>query len=225
MQRINVFVAGDLPSFPTPFAHGEWEVIFHRWSPAGLMPLLEGATFAFIDWLLPEMSSIEVCRRLRCNPLTANCHIVMVLDPADKEARRRALAAGADDFMPGPIERGAILDRILASRLAEMIDAAARGSVSLGELTVDMAAHQARWKGKPLGLMPNDLRLLRYFVEHPGRIFTRSQLIAALGKQAEAIDERTVDVWVGRLRRALRDGRVPHTVRTVRSIGYVLDQP
>lgn len=224
MQRINVLVAGKLPNLAEPFVHGEWEVIFHVWSHGEPVPLLDGATFAFVDWLLADMTGIEACRRLRCNPLTANCHIVIVLETDDREARRRALAAGADDYMTGPLDRAKILDRVLVSRLSEMAGAVTT-SVSLGDLTVDMAAHQARWKGKPLSLMPNDLRLLRYFIEHPGRIFTRSQLIAALGKQAEAIDERTVDVWIGRLRRALRQAKVTTTVRTVRSLGYVLDQP
>lgn len=223
MQRINILVAGRLAD-TTPFVHTDWELQFHLWSERGAVPLLDGVTFAFVDWLLAEMPGVEVCRRLRCNPLTAKSHIVMVLDSDDKEMRRRSLAAGADDYMPGPLNRSAILDRVLASHLAEMAESAV-GSVNLGELTVDMAAHQARWKGRPLNLMPNDLRLLRYFMEHPGRIFTRAQLIAALGKQSEAIDERTVDVWVGRLRRALRQARVPTGVRTVRSLGYVFDAP
>jgi two-component system phosphate regulon response regulator PhoB len=92
-------------------------------------------------------------------------------------------------------------------------------------LDIDIAAFQARWHGKPIPLMPNEFRLLRYFVEHPGRVFTRSQLIAALGKHDGPIDERTVDVWVGRLRRALRVAGAGDMLRTVRSLGYVLDQP
>jgi two-component system phosphate regulon response regulator PhoB len=73
--------------------------------------------------------------------------------------------------------------------------------------------------------MPNEFRLLRYFVEHPGRVFTRSQLISALGKQEPAVDERTVDVWIGRLRRALRAAGAGNPLRTVRSLGYVFDVP
>jgi len=224
MQRINVLVTRDVAGSLEPFRHADWDVVFHRWSPGGALPLLDGCTFAFVDWLLPEMPGIEVCRRLRCDPATARCHIVVVLEDDDLETRRRALAAGADDYMRGPADRAAILDRVLASRLTELAGVSAP-CVTLSALTVDLAAHQARWKGKPFELMPNDLRLLRYFMEHPGRTFTRSQLIAALGKEGQTIDERTVDVWVGRLRRGLRKAKVTVTLRTVRSLGYVLDQP
>jgi two-component system phosphate regulon response regulator PhoB len=92
-------------------------------------------------------------------------------------------------------------------------------------LSVNIAAFRARIDGKPVDLMPNEFRLLRFLVEHPGRVFTRSQLIAALGKQDPPIDERTVDVWIGRLRRALRSAGGGDMLRTVRSLGYVLDQP
>lgn len=95
----------------------------------------------------------------------------------------------------------------------------------LGEITIDLAAYQARWRGKPLVLMPNEFRLLRFFVEHPGRVFTRGQIIAALGKQDPPIDQRTVDVWIGRLRRQLRAAGADCSLRTVRSLGYVLDLP
>src|SRR5690606_27284096 len=122
----------------------------------------------------------------------------------------------------GPLTRTALLDRVLAANLHEH-EATATRSVSQGELTIDVAAFQARWKGKPLSLMPNEFRLLRYFVEHPGRVFTRVQLISALGKQEPAVDERTVDVWIGRLRRALRAVGAGNPLRTVRSLGYVFD--
>ncbi|MEY4721555.1 MAG: hypothetical protein RIQ46_1280, partial [Pseudomonadota bacterium] len=86
-------------------------------------------------------------------------------------------------------------------------------------------AFQARFAGKVVPLMPNEFRLLRYLSEHPGRVFTRSQLIAALGKQEMPMDERTVDVWIGRLRRSLRAAGGGEMLRTVRSLGYVLDTP
>jgi two-component system phosphate regulon response regulator PhoB len=146
----------------------------------------------------------------------------MILDEDDQESRRRALRTGADDYMVGPIDRAALLDRVLSLQLRSQ-DAVALRAVTLGDLTIDLAAFQARWQAKPVPLMPNEFRLLRYFVEHPGRVFTRSQLISALGKQEPPVDERTVDVWIGRLRRALRAAGAGNPLRTVRSLGYVFD--
>jgi len=148
----------------------------------------------------------------------------MVLDDDDIDARRRALRAGADDYLIGPASRTVLLDRVMSVALNDY-DGGALRSLNLGELSIDLAAFLASWRGKPIGLMPNEFRLLRFFVEHPGRVFTRAQLIAALGKQDPPVDERTVDVWIGRLRRALRGSGAGDPLRTVRSLGYVLDRP
>jgi two-component system phosphate regulon response regulator PhoB len=94
--------------------------------------------------------------------------------------------------------------------------------IELGSLTVDLAAHRVRWKGKPFALRPNEFRLLAHFARHPDRVFSRARLIAMLGKDCRSIDERTVDVWVG-LRRSLKAQGVPDRLRTVRSMGYVYD--
>ncbi len=207
-----------------PFVYGDLRVEFHRWNAANGLPSVEGALWAYVDWVLPEMSGLEICRRLRCDPLTAQARVTMVLEEDDGEDRRRALRAGADDYLIGPVNRSSLLDRVLAVPQGD-VAAGAVGSIGLGDLTIDLAAFQARWRGRPIPLMPNEFRLLRYFVEHPGRVFTRSQLIAALGKQEPPVDERTVDVWIGRLRRALRTAGAGDLLRTVRSLGYVLDQP
>jgi len=167
------------------------------------------------------MSGLELCRRLRCDPQTAAAHLTIVLDDNDQEVRKRALRTGADDYIVGPLTRTALLDRVLSGKFAEH-DAVER-RVVVGDLVIDIAAFQARWKGKAIGLMPNEFRLLRYFAEHPSRVFTRVQLIQALGKQEPEIDERTVDVWIGRLRRALKDVGAGNPLRTVRSLGYVFD--
>lgn len=222
MRHIDILLTSDVEGGLAPFRHGELEAVFHKWTDLGELPLLEGALWAFIDWVLPEISGLEVCRRLRCDPLTAQAHITMILDEDDQESRRRALRTGADDYMVAPVDRAALLDRVLSLQLRDH-DAGAVRAVTLGNLTIDMAAFQARWQGKPIPLMPNEFRLLRYFVEHPGRVFTRSQLISALGKQEPPVDERTVDVWIGRLRRALKVAGAGNPLRTVRSLGYVFD--
>jgi two-component system phosphate regulon response regulator PhoB len=200
------------------------QIRFHRWARLSDLPLLDNTAWAFVDWVLPDISGLEICRQLRCAPLTARAHITMILEEDDLDVRRRALRAGADDYMVGPINRTMVLDRVLSTVMQDY-DGAMLHSLSAGDLTIDLAAVLARWKGKPIPLMPNEFRLLRFFVEHPGRVFTRAQLIAALGKQEPPVDERTVDVWIGRLRRALRAVGAGDPLRTVRSLGYVLDTP
>jgi len=222
MRRIDILLTSCLEEGMDSFTHGDLEVVFHLWSPHTEMPLLEGTLWAFVGWVLPEISGLEICRRLRCSPTTAQAHITMVLEEDSLDDRRRALRAGADDYMIGPVSRTALLDRVLSVKLQDY-DTSDLRSLSSGELMIDLAGYQARWQGKPVPLMPNEFRLLRYLVEHPGRVFTRSQLITALGKQEPPVDERTVDVWIGRLRRALRAAGAGNPLRTVRSLGYAFD--
>lgn len=160
---------------------------------------------------------------MREYPATARSHITMVLDELDSETCRRAISCGADGYMIGPITAGSLILRINEYR-----DAAGRSQpqsvLTHGDLTVDMVAHIARWRNRPVKLMPNQLRLLAHFVEHPDQVFTRTSLIAVLGKEGSDMDKRSIDVWVGRLRRALRAKGAPDILRTVRGIGYVLDK-
>lgn len=228
MPQIDILLTSELSGGLEPFSHGETRIIFHRWEQRNEFPLLkgplEGPLWAFVDWVLPDIAGLEICRRLRCDPQTAQAHVTMVLEDEDQDARRRALRAGADDYMVGPASRAALLDRVLSAKLPDF-EGGALHILSLGDLKLDLAAFQARWRATPLPLMPNEFRLLRYLMEHPGRVFTRSQLITALGKQGPSLDERTVDVWIGRLRRALRAVGAGDPLRTVRSLGYVLDRP
>ena len=224
MPRTRILLTSEPEGGLARFRHGELEVSFFLWSQNGVPPLLDGMIRAFVDWVLPDLSGLEVCRRLRCDPATANARVTMVLERDDPEARRQALRAGADDYLVGPLTRATILDRVMATLPSNPV-ATRPPALRFADLAIDIAAFQARWQGKPIPLMPNEFRLLRYFVEHPGRVFTRSQLIAALGKHDTPIDERTVDVWIGRLRRALRTAGAGDMLRTVRSLGYVLDQP
>lgn len=224
MKRVDVLVTSEPEGGSARFSHGNLEVVFHHWNRISELPLVEGTLWAFVDLVLPEISGLEICRRLRCDPLTAQAHITLLIEDRDADIRRRALQAGADDYITGPATRTAILDRVLASKPVD-IDANVLRTITVGELVVDLAAFQARFRGAVIPLMPNEFRLLRYLAEHPGRVFTRSQLIAALGKNEMPVDERTVDVWVGRLRRAMRLAGGSSLLRTVRSLGYVLDVP
>lgn len=224
MRHIDILLTGELAGGREAFMHSDLRVVFHRWKPDAPLPLMEGQPWAFIDWVLPDMSGLELCRRFRAvDGLGQNAHITMILEDADAEAKRRALRAGADDYIMGPIDRPALLDRVLSVQLPDH-DTPAR-TLKLGDLTLDLAALQARWRERAVTLMPNELRLLRYLMEQPGHVFSRQQLISALGKHDQPIDERTVDAWVSRLRRALRDVGAGSPLRTVRSLGYVLDRP
>ncbi len=186
-------------------------------------PNLDGPAWAFIDWIGEAMSGIELCRRLREARSTRSVHITMVLDTGDSEERRRALKAGADDYMTGPLDLHAVLDRMALYEAAGAAPAAPRARIENGDLCIDLAAHQLRYRGQPVPLRPNEFRLLAHFIEHPDQVFSRTALIERLGKDEEAIDERTVDVWVGRLRRSLAVHGAPDPLRTVRALGYVMD--
>ena len=222
MNVITILTTGEEASHFSEFDHGETRYVFDRLTGAGPQRLLEGPVCAFVDWVMDEMSGLEMCRRLRADARTADAHITIVLETCDQEDKRRALAAGADDYMIGPVERTNILDRVLALGTGKSMSVSTR-PFQLGDLEIDLPALQARWQTKAIALRPNEFRLLRFFAENADRVLSRNELIDGLGKQEPAIDERTVDVWIGRLRRALRDVGAGEPIRTVRSLGYVYD--
>ena len=222
MHTINIFLTDPVAGELADFDNGETRYSFARLYPDGPRRLVEGPVCAFVDWVMDDLSGLEMSRRLRSDPRTQDAHITIVLEEDDAEDKRRALRAGADDYMIGPIDRTAILDRVMALQ-AGGGQARINERLELGRLVVDLAALQARWDSKPLDLRPNEFRLLHFLAQNPDRVLSRTDLIAALGKQEPPIDERTVDVWVGRLRRALRSVGAGERVRTVRSLGYVYD--
>jgi two-component system phosphate regulon response regulator PhoB len=222
MDVVNIFLTSELGESLEDFVHDHRRFTFDRLGPEGPRRLLEGPMWAFVDWVMPDLAGLEMCRRLRADPRTAEAHITMVLEEDDAEDRRRALRAGADDYLIGPLDRTAVLDRVLALQSRHPERHATR-RMELGALTIDMAALQARWSGEPIVLRPNEFRLLRFFAENPNRVLTREDLINGLGKREPAIDERTVDVWIGRLRRAIKAAGGGNPLRTVRSLGYVFD--
>ena len=222
MDVVNIFLTNEFGESLEDFVHNDRRFTFDRMGPEGLRRLVEGPMWAFVDWVMPELAGLEMCRRLRSDPRTADAHVTMVLEEDDPEDRRRALRAGADDYVVGPLTRTAVLDRVLALQ-SRSSDRQATRRVELGVLVIDMAALQARWNETPIVLRPNEFRLLRFLAENPNRVLTREDLIAGLGKREPPIDERTVDVWIGRLRRAIKAAGGGNPLRTVRSRGYVFD--
>ncbi len=164
------------------------------------------------------------CRRLRADPRMAHAHITMVLDEDDAEDRRRALKAGADDYAIAPLGRQAMLDRVLAGHAGDR-SAATERLIEHGELVINTGSEQARWQGERVVLRPNEFRVLRFLAENPDRIYSRQELIDALGKAGDPEYLRTVDVWIKRLRVGLRDAGAGHLLRTVHGKGYVFDTP
>lgn len=224
MDVVNIFLTDNRAQAMEDFLHDGRRFTFGTISGEGPQRLVEGPVWAFVDWVMDDMAGLEMCRRLRADPRTSGAHITMVLEADDSEDRRRALRAGADDYMVGPLDRTRILDRVLAID-PQLRQRHAPHRFEAGALTIDMTALQARWAGKPVVLPPNEFRLLRYLAENRDRVLSREELIAGLGKQEPPIDARTVDVWIGRLRRALKAAGAPELLRTVRSLGYVFDTP
>lgn len=222
MDSVTIFLTSEDAERFDDFEHDGQRYVFDRIGADGPQRLAEGQIFIFVDWVMDELAGLEMCRRLRSDPRLGDAHITMMLESDDDEDRRRALRAGADDYMLGTADRGTILDRVMALQ-SPAAQHRATQVIEDGALTIDLAALQARWDGTPLAIQPNEFRLLRFFVENPDRVLTRQMLIAGLGKQEPPIDERTVDVWIGRLRRALKAVGAGHKLRTIRSMGYAWD--
>lgn len=195
---------------------------FRRLTADGPTSLIEGPAWVFINWVMKDLSGLEMCRRLRADPRTQDAHITMVLEHDHPEDRRRALRSGADDYMLAPAGRQAILDRILAVH-PNLGRRASTQLIEVGQLTIDLRAQLARWNGKALMLRPNEFRLLRFLAENPDRVMSRQELMAAVGKSGDPEYLRTVDVWVKRVRSGLRQVGAAEVLRTVHNQGYVLD--
>ena len=221
MEVISIFLTDPLGGELEDFEHGQLRFVFGRLGPEGPRRLVEGQMWAFVDWLMDDLAGLEMCRRLRADTRTSSAHITIVLEKDDVEDRRRALNAGADDYIVAPINRTIILDRVMALQSQRRSHSTNR--IEVGKLSIDMVALRAMWGDTVINLRPNEFRLLRYFAENPDQVLSRQNLIEGIGKQEPPIDERTVDVWIGRLRRALKAAGAGDPLRTIRSLGYVFD--
>jgi two-component system, OmpR family, phosphate regulon response regulator PhoB len=175
-----------------------------------------------LDWMLPGLSGIELCRRLRARQETKSLPIIMLTARGEESERVRGLATGADDYVVKPFSVPELLARVRAllrrSRPERMAD-----TLTLGEIELDRVKKRVSRAGRDINLGPTEYRLLEYLMERPGRVFTREQLLDGVWGSDVYIDERTVDVHVGRLRKALNRGRDTDPIRTVRGSGYSID--
>ena len=175
-----------------------------------------------LDWMLPLMPGIEVCRRLRRQTATANLPIIMLTARGEEGDRVRGLDAGADDYVAKPFSPTELVARIRAV-LRRIRPALADEALSYADIVMDLVAHRVTRGSRPLHLGPTEFRLLRHFMEHPGRVFSREQLLDAVWGKDVYVEARTVDVHIRRLRIALNGGNDADLIRTVRAAGYALD--
>jgi two-component system phosphate regulon response regulator PhoB len=175
-----------------------------------------------LDWMLPQLSGIEVCRRLRGRQETRNDPIILLPARGEERDRIRGLDTGADDYLTKPFSMTELLARLRAV-LRRIRPSLAEDVVSVGDIEMDRAAHRVRRAGIEVHLGPTEYRLLDHLIQHPGRVFSREQLLDAVWGSDVYVEARTVDVHVGRLRKALNIEGAPDPIRTVRSAGYSLD--
>ncbi|MEL6362614.1 MAG: phosphate regulon transcriptional regulator PhoB [Pseudomonadota bacterium] len=175
-----------------------------------------------IDWMLPKISGIEVCRRLRSKSETRNIPVIMLTARAEEADRVRGLETGADDYMTKPFSTAELMARVRAV-LRRIRPALVEDVVVQGDIKVDRAAHRVWRVDKEIHLGPTEFRLLDHLIQHPGRVFSREQLLNAVWGSDVFVEVRTVDVHIGRLRKALNKFDQGDPIRTVRSAGYSLD--
>jgi two-component system phosphate regulon response regulator PhoB len=176
-----------------------------------------------LDWMLPGISGIEICRRLRAREETKSLPVIMLTARSEEAERIRGLSVGADDYVVKPFSVPELLARVRAL-LRRISPEKIAGRLTFGDLELDRENHRVRRSGRDIHLGPTEFRLLDHLLSKPGRIFTRAQLLDSVWGLSADIDERTVDVHIGRLRRALSRGSEKDPIRTVRGAGYGLDE-
>ena len=175
-----------------------------------------------LDWMLPKAPGIEVCRRLRARQETRNTPIVMLTARSDESERIRGLDTGADDYIVKPFAMAELLARLRAV-MRRIRPGLADDKVTVGDITIDRASHRVRRDGREIHLGPTEYRLLDHLMQYPGRVFSREQLLNAVWGTDVYVETRTVDVHVGRLRKALNEEGEVDPIRTVRAAGYAID--
>ncbi|WP_142847433.1 phosphate regulon transcriptional regulator PhoB [Telmatospirillum sp. J64-1] len=175
-----------------------------------------------LDWMLPVMSGIEVCRQLRRKPRTRDLPIIMVTARGEEGDKIRGLNTGADDYITKPFSLPELLARIKAL-LRRVQPAQAKGELTYEDISMDLTGHRVTRGGRSIHLGPTEFRLLQFLLQHPGCVFSREELLNAVWGPDIYVEPRTVDVHIRRLRKALNAGEEADLIRTVRAAGYALD--
>lgn len=179
----------------------------------------ESPDLVILDWMIEGTSGIEVCRRLRRDKATAHVPIIMLTARESEDDRIRGLDTGADDYVTKPFSPRELMARV-AAVMRRIRPALAGEMLEVGDIVLDPVAHKVKRRGRDLQLGPTEYRLLKFFMESPGRVFSRSQLLDGVWGTASDIELRTVDVHIRRLRKAIDIPEAKDPVRTVRSAGY-----
>ena len=182
----------------------------------------ETPDLVILDWMIEGTSGIEVCRRLRRDKATAHVPIIMLTAREAEDDRVRGLETGADDYLTKPFSPRELLARV-AAVMRRIRPALAGETIEAGELSLDPVAHRVTRRGRQLQLGPTEFRLLKFFMESPGRVFSRNQLLDGVWGTGSDIELRTVDVHIRRLRQAIGIDNARDPIRTVRSAGYSLE--
>jgi two-component system phosphate regulon response regulator PhoB len=176
-----------------------------------------------LDWMLPGISGIELCRRLRLRPEVERLPIIMLTARGEESDRVRGLSTGADDYLVKPFSMPEFVARVRAL-LRRAKPETLSSVLKVGDLVLDRETHRVRRGNAEVRLGPTEFRLLEFLMRSPGRVFSRGQLLDNVWGETIYIDERTVDVHVGRLRKAVNNGRLPDVIRTIRGAGYSIQE-
>ncbi|MFZ2103186.1 phosphate regulon transcriptional regulator PhoB [Oricola nitratireducens] len=175
-----------------------------------------------LDWMLPGLSGIELCRRLRTRPETQRLPIIMLTARGEESERIRGLSTGADDYVVKPFSTPELMARVKAMLRRARPEIVA-SVLKVGELELDRETHRVYRNGREIKLGPTEFRLLEFFLQAPGRVFSRAQLLDGVWGEDIYVDDRTVDVHIGRLRKSINIGKMRDPIRTVRGAGYSLE--
>jgi two-component system phosphate regulon response regulator PhoB len=174
-----------------------------------------------LDWMVPAVSGIELCRRLRMRAETERLPIIMLTARGEESDRVRGLSTGADDYLVKPFSTPEFMARVRAL-LRRAKPEVLSSVLKVGDIVLDRESHRVYRKKNEIRLGPTEFRLLEFLMQHPGRVYSRGQLLDNVWGDTNYIDERTVDVHVGRLRKAVNNGRQTDVIRTIRGSGYAI---
>ncbi len=193
--------------------------VVHRGDEAEIAVFEDQPDLIVLDWMLPGLSGLELCRRWRTGRTSRHIPIIILTARGEEGDRVRGLTTGADDYVVKPFSVPELMARIKAilrranpERIANIL--------TVNEIILDRDAHRVTRNGREVRLGPTEFRLLEFLMQSPGRVFSRAQLLDGVWGHDVYVDERTVDVHIGRLRKAINRGRDRDPVRTVRGAGY-----
>ena len=176
-----------------------------------------------LDWMLPKISGIEICRRLRRDQKHSNLPVIMITARGEEADRVRGLDVGADDYVSKPFSPAELMARIRAVLRRRNPDVGSE-KLSIADVIMDLVAYKVSRGGRELRLGPTEFKLLRYFMERAGRVLSREQLLDGVWGQNVYVEDRTVDVHIRRLRKALNGDGEADLIRTVRAVGYCFEK-